>query len=157
MAEEKPILNSRPMTLKKRKRIDLTIDIPWYEGIPVLSPQPDSQPVPLEPLPNPPQELAETLTQETPAPELECLEKEELPKGPPPSPASPSQLRVPPTSLRPEASGLASPWGLTEEDDPPVLAQSSSGVIIISSSEESSGGEFSSEETSEETINPSSE
>ena len=109
MAEEKPILNGRPMPLKKRRRIDLTIDIPWYEGIPVLSPQPESQPVPPEPLPNPPQELVETLTQETLAPELKCLEREELPKGPPLSPASPSQPRVPPTFLRPEASGLASP------------------------------------------------
>jgi len=157
MAEEKPILDGRPVPLKKRRRIDLSIDIPWFDGTSVISPQPESQPVPPEPLPNPPQELAETLTQETPAPELECLEKEELPKGPPPSPASPSQPRVPPTFLRPKASGLASPWGLTEEDDPSVLAQSSLGVIIISSSEESSSGEFSSEETSEETTNPSSE
>ena len=83
------------------------------EGILVVFPKIESQPVPLESLPNPPPEPVEPLTlKKIPAPELKCLEKEELPEAHPPSPASPNKPEAPPmTSLteeRLESSGIAS-------------------------------------------------
>jgi len=54
------------------------------EGILVVFPKTESQPVPLESLSNPPPEPVEPLTlKKIPAPELKCLEKKELPEAHP--------------------------------------------------------------------------
>ena len=162
MVEETP---SHQLPFKKRKRMDLTIEIPVCEDIIFVFKEAGSHPA----QPETPPEPAVLFSQgEFPTPELECLEKE-LPKAPPPSPALPSNPEVPAAppaeagieplviariwelaeeintetsaplaEARSEPSGIASPWGLSEEGNSGSSVWPLPEVIVISFGEESS-------------------